>query len=90
VKVDVKNLDEITEKVSNQLIEGKVPFFRLVFVEKNGIISFIHFSPINPEEMHMNVMDYERLCKLLLTHPKVSDLEFNEKQSLFVAFFYER
>jgi len=38
-------------------------------------------------EEKLFVGDYERLVRLLLSHPKVKDLEYNEKEGMLSAVF---
>ncbi len=87
----VEDISSIQDRIIGNLVQGKFTYFSLTIGEEDEISSCF-FSPIThlqgktPDSMIM-VEDYEKLLKVLLSHPKISDIEYDEKNNMVSAVF---
>jgi len=86
---DLEDWKAIEEKVLGDLLHGKAAYFGLLVWEGTSATSCF-FSPAvtgRGDKGTLFVGDYERLVRLLLSHPKVKDIEYNPKERMISAVF---
>ena len=89
LKVTKKNLGKVVEKIMNKVIgERRIVYFNIGYWDLNGV-SPCFFTPIvlDGKKYHMFIDDYEKILVLLLSHPKVREIEYDEKEGCVSAFF---
>ena len=88
MKVTKENLKKVIEKILNKVVtEGNLVYFNIGYWDSSGI-SPCHFSPVVPHKArYVFVDDYEKILVMLLTHPNIKDIEYNEKEGCISAFF---
>jgi len=88
----IRNLDDwkaVREKILGDLLHGKAAYFGLLVWEGDTATSCF-FSPAvtgRGDKGMVFVGDYERIVRLLLSHPKVKDMEYNRKERMISAVF---
>ncbi len=92
----VKDVHEAGAHIIGEMVRtGKVAYFSLVVDHNDGTLSNLMFAcdtPLPREEgkgpqRFVAVDDYAKLMLLLLKHPQVKDLEYDEKRNLIGAVF---
>jgi len=88
LKVTKKNLDKIVKKILKKVVEeGRLVYFNIGYWDSGGV-SPCHFSPVVPHKSRIIfVDDYEKILVMLLSHPKVREIEYDEKEGCVSAFF---
>lgn len=90
--IKIKTLEDaraVSDKIMAQLVNGKLTYFNILFGEEDNI-SPCFFSPVTQVSKGKSMImvgDYEKILKLLLSHPKISDLQYNEKENMILAEF---
>lgn len=87
----VEDIRSIQDKIIGQLVLGKFTYFSLAIGEEDEVSSCF-FSPIThlqgkKADSMIMVEDYEKLLAILLSHPFVSDIEYDEKNNVIHAIF---
>jgi hypothetical protein len=97
----IRNIEDIKaagQRIIEKLIAGKLTYFNLsVWENDSSSESACFFTPVTqlqlnrlkpgePKQMIM-VDDYEKIMKLLLSHPKIKDLNYIEKGNCVCASF---
>lgn len=89
---DIHDAKKVQQLCLEKLVGEKSLVYFSISVDQDGVISNCFFSPVsesrgaNKQKMFF-VDDVERLIRLLLSHPKVSDLEYDEKENMIQAIF---
>ena len=88
MKITKENYRDVLGKIISELKKGKIVYFDIACWELD-CISSCQFTPVVLEgkNQYMFIDDYEKILVILLTHPKVKDLEFNEKEGCITADF---
>ena len=89
MKVTKENLSRVVEKIMNKVLgEKRVVYFNIGYWDLNGV-SPCFFTPVALEgkKYHMFMDDYEKILVLLLTHPRVREIEYDEREGCVSAFF---
>lgn len=79
----------IEPKVLTDLIHGHVTYFSLTVTDPYGFSSCF-FTPISRDKEHeamMFVGDYEKILRLLLSHPKIRHVEYDPEGHVIQAVF---
>ncbi len=85
----VEDIQNIQENILGQLVQGKLTYFSLIIGE-DGEASSCFFTPtskLKDGQSMIMVEDYEKLLRVLLCHPMISDIEYNEKENCISAVF---
>jgi len=98
IRVTLHNFREIVSKISFKPFksaDGQIKYdlsrhgyFTVAFVDSGGI-SQTDFSPIVVRESIYvgNVFDFEKILLILLTHPHISEIYYEEKENRILAIF---
>lgn len=79
----------VSEKIIGNLVNNKLTYFS-VLVGEEGTLSPCFFTPtaqVSKGKSLICVEDYEKILKLLLSHPHVSNIEYDEKRNMIFALF---
>lgn len=87
----VKDVKEVANVIIGKLVKGKLAYFNLVVSDSTGF-SHAFFSPATETSEGKNkkmifVGDYEKLMMLLLSHPKISQVQYDEEENAVSAVF---
>ncbi len=89
----VKDVREVANEIIGKIVKGKVAYFNLVVSDSTGY-SQAFFSPVtetstekNKKMLFVLVDDYEKLMMLLLSHPKISQVQYAEEENYITALF---
>ena len=89
----VEDIRSIQNKIIEQLVLGKLTYFSLTIGEEDEF-SLCFFTPTSDVSKNQSMIkamimvdDYEKLLKVLLSHPKISDIEYDEKNNVIYAVF---
>jgi len=93
-KVKLEDVMEVAKDCTRFLIEKKRPvYFNIAFWAADEVSS-LYFAPVAPMEkdggwtwVSFPPFDYEKLLMLLLTHPRVSEVEYDDKEGAIYAIF---
>ena len=81
---------ELIEKtVLEDLIHGHTTYFSLTVQDPHGFSSCF-FTPISKDKQHQAMMfvgDYEKVVRLLLSHPKIRHVEYEPRDHVIHAIF---
>ena len=87
----VKDVHDVYVKImENFVVRHKPPYFSLLVDEGDGTVSYCHFQPsgpVKPAQSFMVVEDNAKVMLLLLRHPNVQNLEYDEKENMVTAIF---
>jgi hypothetical protein len=85
----VEDIRPIENKLVERLLEGNLTYFSLVFVEEDEISNccFTPTSRLPAKDTMIFVGDYGKLLKILLSHPNISDIGYDEKDNAVTAIF---
>ena len=89
MKITKKNYKKVLGKILKNIAEkGRTVYFSICYCELDTL-SPCYFTPVAPirEGYCLFVDDYEKLLVLLLTHPKVKEIEYDEKEGCIMANF---
>ena len=88
----VKDVVEASNKILGHLVgEQKLAIFNLLVDDGDGNISSCAWTPTSKladGESFLAVEDYAKIIVLLLTHPRIKDLEYDEKNHQVTAVFW--
>lgn len=87
---NIKDVREVGNVIIGKLVKGSLAYFNLIVADLTGDVSNAFFTPtskISEKKSMIFVSDYEKVMMLLLSHPKVSDLEYNEEENAVTAVF---
>lgn len=89
---NVKDVVEASKKIIGHIISDNVEtIFNLIVDHGEGTISYCAWTPttrIKPgPQRFLAVEDYSKTLLLLLLHPRISNLEYDEKQHMISAVF---
>lgn len=87
----LKDVREVADIIMGKVVKGKVAYFNLVVSDSTGF-SQAFFSPVTETSKGKNkkmlfVGDYEKLMMLLLSHPKISQVQYDEEENAISAVF---
>lgn len=90
---DVAAAKRIADQCIAKFVKGNLVYFNLyVAAESEG--SNCYFSPISTSRKDQQkivfVNDIEKLIRFLLSHPKVEDIRYYEKENMITAVFYDK
>ena len=91
---DVLDAKKVQHLCMEKLVGEKSLVYFSISVDQDGDVSSCFFSPVsesrgaNKQKMFF-VDDIEKLIRLLLSHPKVSDLEYIEEENMIYATFQD-
>jgi hypothetical protein len=90
----IKDAKKVADNCIELLVSNKsVAYFNLLVSNLTGEISNCYFSPVSPiraEAKNMIfVQDIEKLLKMLLSHPKISELEYDPQENMISASFQD-
>jgi hypothetical protein len=87
----VKDVVEASNKILESLVSlRKLVIFNLLVDHGEGIVSNCMWTPTAKVAEHQNFMaveDYTKIMLLLLNHPKIKNLEYDEKEQAITALF---
>lgn len=87
----VKDVHDVYVKIMENFVgRHKPPYFNLLVDEGNGTVSHCYFQPsgpVKPGQSFMAVEDNAKVMLLLLRHPNVKHLEYDEKENMVCACF---
>lgn len=91
----IKSTKDIVE-VSNRVIEllvihKKLAIFNLLVDHGDGTLSNCTWTPtakVAENQSFLAAEDYSKIIVLLATHPRIKDLEYDEKQNAVTAVFH--
>lgn len=89
-KITISNVRQIADKIIGKLVKGDLAYFNLCVADSSGFSQcfFTPTSKIRGKEQHMIfVGDYEKVICLLLCHPKVNKLEYDNEENAVTAIF---
>jgi len=90
MKITKENYKEVLGKILKIIAEeGKTVYFNIAYWEFDGV-SPCYFTPIAPLRKGDYCLfpdDYEKLLVMLLTHPKVREIELDEEEGSITAIF---
>ena len=89
ITITKENLDKVLRKIEEITIKGEKPvYFNIVYWDFDEASS-CHFTPVVREEKEywLFIGDYKKILVILLTHPRVKDLEFDEEEGCVKANF---
>ena len=84
-----EDIQTVSDKIIGQLVKNRLTYFSIM-VDEEDISSSCFFSPVTKTSKNQSMImveDYEKILKLLLSHPKVSDIEYDEKGNVISAVF---
>lgn len=85
-----KDVKSVSNKIVGQLVKGNLTYFNIVVAESN-IFSNCFFTPTTEIEGKQKRMifvgDYEKILYMLLSHPKISDIDYNPSRNMVSAVF---
>ena len=84
-----KDYEMIEKTVLEDLIHGHVTYFALTVTDPYGFSSCF-FTPISKEKEHQAMMfvgDYEKVVRILLSHPKIRHVEYTREEHVIHAIF---
>ena len=88
----VKDVVEASNKIFGHLVgEQKLAIFNLLVDDGDGNISSCAWTPTSKladGKPFPAVEDYAKIIVLLLTHPRIKDLEYDEKNHQVTAVFW--
>jgi hypothetical protein len=91
-KLEIKSVRDIFEasrRIMEYLIsQKKLAIFNVLVDHGEGTISNCMWTPttkLADDKSFLAVEDYAKIMVLLLTHPKVKELEYNEKEHMITA-----
>jgi len=76
--------------IGNIVSQAKITVFNLLVDHEEGTISNCMWTPttkLADGKSFLAVDDYAKIMLLLMTHPRVKDLEYNEKENMISAVF---
>ena len=79
----------VSEKIICQLVNRKLAYFSLL-VDEDYCVSSCFVTPVtqvSKGKSMIMVEDYETILKLLLSHPYVSQIEYDEERNVIYAIF---
>jgi len=87
----VEDIAQAEERILGHLVQGKLTYFSLLFGEESDISSCF-FTPVTQLQKEgtgsmIMVDDYGKLLKVLLSHPNISRIEYDEKENMISAVF---
>jgi hypothetical protein len=90
---DVADARKVADQCIEKLVaEQSLVYFSILFAQEYSA-SNCFFSPTSDlrgeGKKMLFVDDIEKVIKLLLSHPKVSDLEYDEKENMISATFQD-
>ena len=86
----IRDISGIFEKILSKLVKENLCYFSLCVSDSTGFSQcfFTPTSEIRKEKKNMIfVQDYEKLLMLLLSHPKISDIDYDEEENAISAIF---
>jgi len=90
ITITKENLDKVLKKIEEITLKGKPIYFDIAYWDFDEVSS-CHFTPVvfdqEMKDYWMFMDDYKKLLVILLTHPKVKDLEFDEEEGCVKANF---
>lgn len=94
---DVHDAHKVGDLCIGKLVGEKSLVYFNIIVLQEDVSSNCYFSPVSevrkPKENVVKyahfVEDVEKIIKLLLSHPKVSDVEYHEKENMISATFMD-
>ena len=85
-----KDVKSISDKIVEQLVKGNLTYFNIVVAEDSSF-SNCFFTPTTEIEGKQKRMifvgDYEKILYMLLSHPKISDIDYNPSKKMVSAVF---
>jgi len=83
-----KDAHEVAETIVGNLIQGRLTYFSLVVAHAANFGSCF-FSPTSMagDRGMLFVGDYETILRALLSHPKMSDIEYRPEEDVVTATF---
>lgn len=90
---NVEDVVNVSGKIVGNLVKGSLTYFNIVVVDSSGF-SQCFFTPTS--EVHEGrgkkhnmifVGDYDKILMMLLSHPKVHDIEYNAEENMVSAIF---
>ena len=91
---DVHDAKKVQHLCMEKLVGEKSLVYFSILVVQDGVISNCFFSPVsesrrtNKQKM-IFVDDIEKMIRLLLSHPKVENLEYDKKENVIHATFQD-
>lgn len=86
----VKDLKAVAETIIEKLVGGSLAYFNLTVADSTGF-SQCFFTPTSEIRGKKQTMcfvgDYEKVMALLMSHPKVSDIQYDLKENAVLAIF---
>lgn len=86
----VEDVREVSEQIIGKLIKGNLAYFNLAVVDSIGW-SQCFFTPTselrNEKKNMIFVQDYDKILMLLLSHPKIKDIQYDEEENSITAIF---
>jgi len=84
MKITRENLNEVWGEILQRVANGCPPYFTIAYWEFSDVYT-LHFTPLVGKTLF--VEDYLKLIVILLTHPKVSDVEWDREKNMITAMF---
>lgn len=86
--IKIKTIQDV-KAVSDKAIEKKLTYFSVLFAEESSLSScfFTPTSKLPNARGMIFVNDYEKVMKVLLSHPKIRELEYDEKENVISCVF---
>jgi len=92
-KVTRENYREVADKCVELTLKLRRPVYFNVAYWESDSISACYFTPIAPvdekgrRKWYVFPVDYEKLLVMLLTHPRISELQLDEKEGAIKLIF---
>ena len=90
MKITKKNYKKVLGKILTEIAEkGRTVYFSIAYWEFDTI-SPCYFTPIAPLRKGDYCLfpdDYEKILVILLTHPRIKEVVYNEKEGCIMASF---
>lgn len=87
----MKDAHEASDAIIAKLVsQKKLTYFNLVVDDGQGNIFNCYFTPtaqVKQGHRFMAVEDYLKIILLLKSHPKISQLSYNDKEGMILAIF---
>jgi hypothetical protein len=88
LKITKENLDETFQKIMEHMISRSLPYFNIVYADYDNSFTNCYFSPATQGNIFVD--DYKRILTILMTHPKIKDLELvSVENDLYVSAIFE-
>lgn len=84
-----QDYEMIEKAVLEDLIHGHTTYFALTVMDPSGFSSCF-FTPISRDPDHQAMMfvgDYEKVVRILLSHPKIRHVEYSPEDHVIQAIF---